>query len=78
MNTSPLIRGTVHRNDLEGQLYSSGSIRGVIYSVPHSPGEVRVLMLFLVLDATLKASDKQTGYSPENSKSSVTFKKQDL
>lgn len=76
MNT--LICGTVYRNDLERQLYSSGSVREVIYSVLHSPGEVRVLMLFLVLDATLKGSNKQSGYSPENSKNTVMFKKKDL
>lgn len=76
MNT--LICGTVYRNDLERQLYSSGSVREVIYSVLHSPGEVRVVMLFLVLDATLKGSNKQSGYSPENSKNTVMFKKKDL
>lgn len=70
--------GTVHSNDLERQVYSSGSIREVIYSVLLSPDEVRVVMLFLVLDATLKGTDKQMGYSPENSKNGVMFKKQDL
>lgn len=50
----------------------------VIYFILLSPGEVRVVMLFLVLDATLKRTDKQTGYSSENSKDNVMFKKHDL
>lgn len=35
-------------------------------------------MLFLVSAATLKGTAKQTGYSPENGKNGVMFKKQDL
>lgn len=68
----------VHSNDVAREVYNSGSIKEVIYSVLLSPVEVRVVMLFLLLDATLKGTDKQTGYSPENSKNHVMLKKQDL
>jgi len=78
LNTYPLRCGTVHSNNLESQVYSSGSIREVIYSVLLSPDEVRAVMLFPVLDATLKGTGKLTGCSPENSKNGVMFKKQDL
>lgn len=65
-------------DDLEREVYSSGSIREVINSALLSPDETRMLMLLLVLDASLKGTDKQIGHSSENSKGSGMFKKQDL
>lgn len=78
MNTYPLRSGAVHSNDLEREAYSSGSIREVIYTALLSPDETRTLTLLQVLDASLQGTDKQTGYSPENSKESGMFKKHDL
>lgn len=78
MNTYSLRSSAVHSNNLEREVYSSGSIREVIYSALLSPDETRMLMLLLDLDASLKGTDKQIGYSPENSKDSGMFKKQDL
>lgn len=74
LNTYPLRSGAAHCNDLEREVYSSGSIREVIYSALLSPYETRMLM-FLILDASLKGTDKQMRYSPENSKGSGMFKK---
>lgn len=75
LNTNPLRSGATHSNDLEREVYSSGSTREVIYSALLSHDETRMLMLLPVLDASLKGTHKQIGYSPENSKDSGMFKK---
>lgn len=54
MNTYPLRSGAVHSNDLEREIYSSGSIREIIYSALLRPDETRTLMLLQVLDASLQ------------------------
>lgn len=54
MNTNPLRSGAMHSNDLEREVYSSGSTREVIYSALLSHDETRMLMLLPVLDASLK------------------------